>query len=347
MMNTLTCPLPHVETEAISLGHGSGGRLSAELFRSVFQPAFGNPILDQLGDQALLEINGARLAFTTDSYVVRPLFFRGGNIGSLAVHGTINDLAAGGATPLYLSAAFILEEGLPLETLRRVVATMQQCAEQAGVQIVTGDTKVVEKGSCDGLFINTAGIGLVPGHLRLAPDQVQPGDAVLLSGPIGDHGIAILAEREGLSFASEIASDTAALHTLCASVLASGAAIRCMRDPTRGGLASTCNEIAQSSRVGLVLEDAAIPVRPAVRGACELLGLDPLYIANEGRMVFFAAAEDADRALAALHEHPLGRDARYIGTVTAEHPGLVTVRTAYGTERIVDMLTHDPLPRIC
>ena len=346
-MTTLACPLPHVETEAVCMGHGSGGRLSAELFRSVFQPAFGNPILDQLGDQALLHIDGAHLAFTTDSYVVRPLFFRGGNIGSLAVHGTINDLAVGGATPLYLSAAFILEEGLPLTTLRQVVATMEHCAAQAGVQIVTGDTKVVEKGSCDGLFINTAGIGVVPSGVRLAPNQVRPNDAVLLSGPIGDHGIAILAEREGLSFASEVASDTAPLHTLCADVLATGAAIRCMRDPTRGGVASTCNEIAQSSRVGIVLEDAAIPVRPAVRGACELLGLDPLYIANEGRMVVFVAAADTDRVLAAMRAHPLGAEARRIGTATENNPGLVTMRTAFGTERIVDLLTSDPLPRIC
>jgi hydrogenase expression/formation protein HypE len=346
-MSTLTCPLPHVETETVCMGHGSGGRLSAELFRSVFQPAFGNPILDQLGDQAQLQVGGVRLAFTTDSYVVRPLFFRGGNIGSLAVHGTINDLAAGGATPLYLSAAFILEEGLPLTTLQQIVTTMQQCAAAAGVQIITGDTKVVEKGSCDGLFLNTAGIGLVPNGLHLAPDQLRPGDAVLLSGPLGDHGIAILAEREGLSFASEIASDTAALHTLCAAVLATGAAIRCMRDPTRGGLASTCNELAQSSHVGIVLDEAAIPVRPSVRGACELLGLDPLYIANEGRMAIFVSAADADRALAALRAHPLGAEAQRVGSVTAEHPGLVTVRTAYGTERIVDLLINDPLPRIC
>ena len=346
-MSTLLCPLPHVETETVLMGHGSGGRLSAELFRAVFQPAFGNPILNQLGDQALLEIAGTRLAFTTDSYVVKPLFFRGGNIGSLAVHGTINDLAVGGATPLYLSAAFIMEEGLPLTTLQQIVDTMQHCAAQAGVQIVTGDTKVVEKGSCDGVFINTAGIGLVLKGVQLAPDQARPGDVVVLSGSIGEHGIAILAEREGLSFETEISSDTAPLHGLTAQMLASGAAIRCMRDPTRGGVASTCNEIAQASRAGICIEEASIPVRPEVKGACELLGLDPLYIANEGRLIAIVAAEDAARLVASMHAHPLGMGARVIGRVTAENSGLVTLRTPLGTLRIVDLLANDPLPRIC
>ncbi|HUZ05114.1 MAG TPA: hydrogenase expression/formation protein HypE [Acidobacteriaceae bacterium] len=346
-MSTLLCPLPHVETETVLMGHGSGGRLSAELFRAVFQPAFGNPILNQLGDQALLEIAGTRLAFTTDSYVVKPLFFRGGNIGSLAVHGTINDLAVGGAMPLYLSAAFILEEGLPLTTLQRIVDTMQHCAAQAGVQIVTGDTKVVEKGSCDGVFINTAGLGLVPRGVQLAPDQARPGDAVVLSGSIGEHGIAIMAEREGLSFETEISSDTAPLHGLSAQMLASGAAIRCMRDPTRGGVASTCNEIAQASKVGICIEEDSIPVRPEVKGACELLGLDLLYIANEGRLIAIVAAEDAARLVASMHAHPLGVGARVIGRVTAENSGLVTLRTPLGTLRIVDLLANDPLPRIC
>jgi len=346
-MSTLLCPLPHVETETVLMGHGSGGRLSAELFRAVFQPAFGNPILNQLGDQALLEIAGTRLAFTTDSYVVKPLFFRGGNIGSLAVHGTINDLAVGGATPLYLSAAFIMEEGLPLTTLQQIVDTMQHCAAQAGVQIVTGDTKVVEKGSCDGVFINTAGLGLVPRGVQLAPDQARPGDAVVLSGSIGEHGIAIMAEREGLSFETEISSDTAPLHGLSAQMLASGAAIRCMRDPTRGGVASTCNEIAQASKVGICIEEDSIPVRPEVKGACELLGLDLLYIANEGRLIAIVAAEDAARLVASMHAHPLGVGARVIGRVTAENSGLVTLRTPLGTLRIVDLLANDPLPRIC
>jgi hydrogenase expression/formation protein HypE len=339
--------MPLVETGTVRMGHGSGGKLSAELFHTVFQPAFGNPILDRMDDQAVLEVEGARLAFTTDSYVVRPLFFRGGNIGSLAVHGTINDLAVGGASPLYLSAAFILEEGLPLADLGRVVATMRQCAAQAGVQIVTGDTKVVEKGNCDGMFLNTAGIGLVPRGLRLSADQVRPGDAVVLSGTIGDHGIAIMAEREGLSFETELASDTAALHGLTAQMLATGAAIRCMRDPTRGGVASTCNEIAQASKVGIRLEHAAIPVRPEVEGACELLGLDPLYIANEGKLIAMVAPEDAERLVGAMRAHPLGAGARVIGQATAENAGMVVLRTTLGTLRIVDLLANDPLPRIC
>ncbi|QMV19889.1 hydrogenase expression/formation protein HypE [Granulicella sp. 5B5] len=346
-MSPLNCPLPIVDKETVLLGHGGGGKLSADLFRDVFLPAFSNSILGRADDQAILDLGSARLAFTTDSFVVKPLFFRGGDIGSLAVHGTVNDLAVGGATPLFLSAAFILEEGFPLESLRKVVASMREAALQAGVQIVTGDTKVVEKGSCDGLFINTAGIGLVATTLPLSADQAKPGDLVLLSGPIGDHGIAILAEREGLSFETDIVSDSASLHSLVAEMLATGATIRCMRDPTRGGVASSCNEIAQSSRVGIQLEERAIPVRDEVRGACELLGLDPLYIANEGKLLAISAPEDAGQLLAAMQRHPLGREASIIGRVTSENPGLLTMRTALGAVRIVDMLANDPLPRIC
>jgi len=346
-MSPLACPLPIFDSETVLLGHGGGGKLSADLFRNVILPAFGNPFLDRMDDQALLEIAGARLAFTTDSFVVKPLFFRGGDIGSLAVHGTVNDLAVGGATPLFLSAAFILEEGLPIASLQRIVASMREAARHAGVQIVTGDTKVVEKGSCDGMFVNTAGIGLVETSLRLSADQARPGDAVLLSGPIGDHGIAILAEREGLSFESDVVSDSAPLNSLVAALLATGAAIRCMRDPTRGGVASACNEIASTSRVGIQLEEAAIPVRPEVRGACELLGLDPLYIANEGKLLAICAHGDAERLLAAMRGHPQGAGARIVGKVTAANPGLLTMRTSLGSVRMIDLLANDPLPRIC
>jgi len=346
-MNPLTCPVPAFDTETILLGHGSGGKLSADLFRSMILPAFANPILSKMDDQALFEIGGARLAFSTDSYVVKPLFFRGGDIGSLAVHGTVNDLAVGGAIPLFLSAAFILEEGFPVESLRKIIASMKEAAHHSDVQIVTGDTKVVEKGSCDGMFINTAGIGVVKTGLCLSGDQARPGDVILLSGPVGDHGVAILAEREGLSFESEIMSDTAPLHFLIADLLATGAAIRCMRDPTRGGVASALNEIAQTSRVGIQLEERAIPVRPEVRGACELLGLDPLYIANEGKLLVVSAPDDAPTLLATMVGHPLGVGASIVGKVTNANPGLLTMRTALGAVRIVDMLANDPLPRIC
>lgn len=346
-MNVLHCPLPIVNTANILLGHGSGGKLSAELFRSVFLPAFANPILSKMDDQALLEIGSERLAFTTDSFVVKPLFFRGGDIGSLAVNGTVNDLAVGGAQPLFISAAFILEEGLPVELLRRVVDSMQEAANRAGVQIVAGDTKVVERGSCDGMFINTAGIGSAKSGLHLSADQAKPGDVVLVSGPIGDHGIAILAEREGLSFETDIASDTAPLYSLVADMLSVRALLRCMRDPTRGGVASACNEIAQTSGVGIRLFEDAIPVRPEVRGACELLGIDPLYIANEGKLLAFVAPEDAEHLLAVMRKNSLGQGAAVIGKVSSENRGLVTMRTSLGTVRIVDMLANDPLPRIC
>jgi hydrogenase expression/formation protein HypE len=346
-MNPLNCPLPIVDTETILLGHGSGGKLTAELFRSIFLPAFDNPALNRMDDQAQLEIGDMRLAFTTDSFVVKPLVFRGGDIGSLAVNGTVNDLSVGGAKPLFISAAFILEEGLPMETLRRVVTSMREAAARAGVQIVTGDTKVVEKGSCDGMFVNTAGIGLMRSDLHLSADQARPGDVVLLSGPIGDHGIAILAEREGLSFETDMTSDTAPLYPLVADMLSTGATLRCMRDPTRGGVASACNEIAQTSGVGIQLYEEAIPVKPEVRGASELLGIDPLYIANEGKLLAIAGPETAEILLASMHQNQLGEGAAVIGQVTTENRGLVTLRTSLGTVRIVDMMANDPLPRIC
>jgi hydrogenase expression/formation protein HypE len=346
-LGSFSCPLPVPTGERIVLGHGSGGTLSADLLRKVFLPAFENVTLARLDDQAIVSVNGCRLAFTTDSFVVKPLLFPGGDIGSLAVHGTINDLAMGGAKPLFLSAAFILEEGLPLETLNRVVDSFQRAARAAGVEVVTGDTKVVEKGSCDGMFINTSGIGLVPDGVKLSADQARPGDKIILSGPIGEHGIAILAQREGLELETPLESDSAALHELVAAMQHTGARLRCMRDPTRGGLSSALNEIAARSRTGMTLDERSIPVRDEVRGVCELLGLDPLYVANEGKLVAIVDAPDAEKLVAAMREDPLGREARIIGTVTAENPGLVVMRTTLGTTRIVDMLAGDQLPRIC
>jgi hydrogenase expression/formation protein HypE len=342
-----SCPTPLPAGELVLLGHGSGGKLSAELLDNIFLPALGNPVLDRLEDQAVVSVNGTRLAISTDSFVVKPLFFRGGNIGSLAVHGTINDLAMGGAKPLWMSAAFILEEGLPIETLRRIVSSMQEAAEDAGVPIVAGDTKVVERGGADGVFINTTGIGRVREGIFLSANQAKPGDAILVSGTLGDHGIAILAEREGLQFETQVTSDSAALHALVDALFEGTRKIRCMRDPTRGGLSSTLNEIAASSRVGMELEETAIPVREEVRGACEMLGLDPLYVANEGKLVAIVEAPAAQDALRALQGHPLGKDARIIGRVTAEHAKMVVMRTPFGTTRIVDMIAGDQLPRIC
>ena len=346
-LENLACPTPLPAQDKVLLGHGSGGRLSAELLQKVFLPAFQNPALSSLNDQALVTVEDVRLAFTTDSFVVKPLFFPGGDIGSLAVNGTINDLAVGGAEPMFLSVGFILEEGLPLATLQRVVESLRCAAQEAGVAVVTGDTKVVEKGKGDGLFINTSGIGRVPPGINLSADQARPGDCIILSGSIGEHGITILSQREGLEFESPLVSDCAALHTLVARMLEASRAIRCMRDPTRGGLSSALNEIAAQSRVAMELEESAIPIQEAVQGACELLGLDPLYVANEGKLVAIVDAGHAERILAAMRTHPLGKQARIIGRVTGANPGLVTMRTSLGTTRIVDMLAGDQLPRIC
>jgi hydrogenase expression/formation protein HypE len=344
---SFTCPAPAAAHETVLLGHGSGGRLSGELLRDVFYPLFSNPVLDREDDQAVLEVGSGRIAFTTDSFVVNPLFFPGGDIGSLAVHGTVNDLAMGGARPLYLSAGFIIEEGLPIETLKRIAASMAAAARAAGVTIVTGDTKVVEKGKGDGLFINTTGIGTVPAGVSLSANQARPGDLVILSGPIGDHGIAIMASREGLEFETTIQSDSAPLHELVADMLSVPAAIRCLRDPTRGGLSSTLNEIAAKSRVSIAIEESKIELRDEVRGACELLGLDPLYVANEGKLVAIVAPEGAGAVLAAMQRNPRGERARIIGVVGNRHAGSVTMRTAFGSTRIVDLLAGDQLPRIC
>lgn len=349
----LNCPLPVSRYEKILLGHGSGGRLTADLIQRTFLPAFRNDVLSALEDQATLSISGLhegsgqRLAFTTDSYVVRPLFFPGGDIGCLSIHGTVNDLAVGGAQPLFLSAAFILEEGLPLKDLERIVASMRAACDEAGVALVTGDTKVVDRGKGDQVFITTSGIGLVPAGLQLSIHSARPGDRVLVSGTIGDHGIAIMSVREGIEFETALESDTASLVSLTQVILKNCPAVRCMRDPTRGGLSSAVNELATASQVGVKLLESAIPLRREVRAACEMLGLDPLYVANEGKLIAVVPAAAAERLLEAMRGHPLGRNAAIIGDVVAEHPGLVTMKSNLGGERIVNMLAGEQLPRIC
>jgi len=340
----------YLRDEKITLSHGSGGKATHNLIEGVFAPAFSNPLLDPMDDSAILGLNGKgqRLAFTTDTYVVSPLFFPGGDIGRLAVHGTINDLAMAGAEPLYLSAGFILEEGFPISDLRRIVASMAQAASEAGVAIVTGDTKAVQRGKADGIFINTSGVGIIRATRQIGQTQLQPGDKVLLSGPIGDHGIAIMLAREELDIETDIESDTAPLHTLTASLLTvAGEGVHCLKDPTRGGVATALNEMALGSEVSIALDENTIPVRSGVRGACEILGLDPLTIANEGKLLAIVSPEKAGAALAAMQAHPLGREAAIIGSVQAEPPGLVFLRTDIGGMRVLDMLVGDPLPRIC
>ncbi len=331
----------------IDMSHGSGGRAMAQLITELFAAAFDNPYLAQGNDGALLPQAQGRLVMATDSHVVSPLFFAGGDIGCLSVHGTINDVAVMGATPLYLSASFILEEGFPLADLRRIVESMAQAARAAGVPIVTGDTKVVEQGKGDGVFITTTGVGVVPDGIHLSGDQTRPGDRILLSGTIGDHGMAILSQREGLTFSAPIVSDTAALHGLIAAMLDSGVQLRVLRDPTRGGLATTLNEIAGQSGVGMMLHETAIKVNQPVEAACEFLGLDPLYVANEGKLIAICAPEGADRLLAAMRAHPLGREAAIIGEVLADAHGFVQMTTRLGGRRVVDWLAGEQLPRIC
>jgi hydrogenase expression/formation protein HypE len=342
-----SCPIPIEHYPTVLLAHGGGGKLMHQLIEKMFLPTFGNPLLEARHDGAVLTLNGVKLAFTTDSYVVRPLFFPGGDIGSLAVNGTVNDLAMCGARPLYLSAGFILEEGLPMETLWRIVHSMQQAACQARVELVTGDTKVVDKGKGDGIFINTAGVGLIEHALTIAPASVRPGDLLLLNGDIGRHGIAIMAVREGLAFESEIESDSAPLADVVMTLLEAGIEIHCLRDLTRGGLASALVEIAEAASVEIALEECAIPVREDVRGACEILGFDPLYVANEGRFLAFVPPGDAERALALMRMHPLGADAEIIGHVAGCSRGIVTMKSKIGATRIVDMLSGEQLPRIC
>jgi hydrogenase expression/formation protein HypE len=347
-LSNWSCPLPLRDYPTIVMGHGGGGKLGNELVEYLFVPAFRNPELENLGDAAVLEIAGGRIAMSTDSFVVQPLFFPGGSIGELAVNGTVNDLAVSGAEPKFLSASFILEEGFEIARLGAIVDAMAEAARIAGVRIVTGDTKVVERGHGDGCYITTAGVGRMREGIEVGPNRVQVGDAVIVSGTMGDHGMAIMSVREGLEFESEIRSDCAALNGMIAGVLdAVGSAVHAMRDPTRGGLSSTLNEIASASDVGITIEEALVPVRPQVLSACELLGLDPVYVANEGKAVLFVAAEAADRVVEVLRAHPLGRDAARIGTATAEHKKMLIARTTMGATRVIAPMIGEQLPRIC
>jgi hydrogenase expression/formation protein HypE len=345
----LSCPTPLGDHTTVQLAHGGGGRLMQQLIERMFLPAFRargqSPVAPH--DSAVIELEGARLAFTTDTFVVSPIFFPGGDIGKLAVYGTVNDLAMAGAKPVYLSAAFILEEGFPLESLHRIVASMRAAAGEVDVEIVTGDTKVVDRGKGDGVFINTAGVGIVPRGVEIAPRRVQPGDKILVSGDLGRHGIAIMSVREGLEFEGALASDCASLAALVASMLEAGCGIHCLRDLTRGGLAAALNEIAGHAGVGMTLDQAAIPVAEPVAGACELLGLDPLYVANEGRLVAFVASDAAEQTLAIMRKHPAACGPAIIGTVTDRHPGTVEIRGALGGGRILDLLSGEQMPRIC
>jgi len=341
------CPLPITHHDQIVLGHGSGGKLTAQLIEQVFLPAFSNPVLDKLDDQAVLQVNGSRLAFTTDAFVVTPIFFPGGDIGRLAVNGTVNDLAMSGARPLYLAAAFILEEGLATADLRRVVESMSAAAKDAGVQMVTGDTKVVNRGKGDKVFISTTGIGIVEQPVNISAANARAGDKIILSGYIGDHGMAILSQRENLEFEGVIESDCAALHRLVADMLDATHDVHCLRDPTRGGVATVLHEIANQSNVGMLIQETAIPVRDSVRGACEILGLDPLYVANEGKLVAIVAGSDAEALVGKMRTNPLGSDARIVGEVTDDHPGMVLMKTEIGGTRVLDTLFGEQLPRIC
>jgi hydrogenase expression/formation protein HypE len=357
-----TCPRPLQNYPTIVMGHGAGGKMMADLIEHLFAPAFDNPWLGQMGDSTVLEIPAGRTAFTTDSFVVSPLFFPGGNIGELAVYGTVNDLAMRGARPLFLSAGFILEEGLPMEDLGGIVTSMAAACRKAGVNIATGDTKVVQKGHGDGIYINTSGLGVIPSNVDIGPANARPGDVVLVSGTMGDHGIAIMSVREGLSFGTEIRSDTAPLNGLMEAMLeAAGVAktsevpqtsevclpIHCLRDATRGGLAAVLNELSIASNVGIEFDERKVPIRPAVSAACEMLGLDPLYIANEGKLVAILPEDVAEKVLSAMRSHEYGRDATIIGRVVSEHPGMVTAKTAIGGMRVVDLPAGELLPRIC
>jgi hydrogenase expression/formation protein HypE len=348
-----TCPLPISSYDRIVLGHGGGGLLSAQLIERLFLPAYGNDVLAALEDQATVSLPGRRgadaprIAITTDSFVVRPLFFPGGDIGRLAVHGTVNDLAVGGARPLYLTAAFILEEGLAIPQLERIAASMRQACDEANVALVAGDTKVVDRGKGDGVFITTTGVGLVPQGRSLSIRSALPGDRIIVSGTIGDHGVAIMSVREGIEFETVVESDTAPLSGLVETMLEACPGIRAMRDPTRGGVSSTLNELAAASHVGVKLDESKIPVRADVRGACEILGLDPLYVANEGKLIAVVAPGEAEKLVAVMRAHPLGREAEEIGEVVSAHPGMVTLRSLIGGERVVAMLSGEQLPRIC
>jgi hydrogenase expression/formation protein HypE len=343
----LNCPIPLADYPYVLLAHGGGGRLMHQLIQKMFLSAFGNPILDLQHDAALLSLPKNEIAMTTDSYVVRPLFFPGGDIGSLAVYGTVNDLAMAGARPLYLSVGLILEEGLPMETLWRVVLSMREAAERAQVKIVTGDTKVVNRGKGDGIFINTSGIGVLESSRRIAPQEIQGGDAILLNGDLGRHGIVIMAAREGLEFETTLQSDSAPLSDLILELLRAGIPVHCLRDLTRGGLASALVELSFASQKSFEIDEGAVPVCEEVRGACEILGLDPWHVANEGRSILFVPQEAADETLKVMRDHPLGRGAARIGQVTEDHPGRVVSRNKMGVFRIVEMMSGEQLPRIC
>ena len=342
-----SCPLPKTDYDTIQMAHGAGGRMSADLIERVFMPVFGNPTLEKLEDQATLSFGNHRLAFSTDSFVVSPVFFPGGTIGELAVNGTVNDLAMSGAEPKVLSVGFILEEGLPIADLHEILLSMRRAADFAGVQIVTGDTKVVNKGHCDKIFINTSGIGVIPEKVHISAHRIQPGDKIILSGTIADHGMAVMSVREGLSFESVIQSDTAALNHLVHEMLNVSTEVHAMRDPTRGGLATTLNELAQASQIGVRIVEDQIPVREEVKAACEILGIDPLYVANEGKLVAFVAPEVADAMLETMRKNPLGKDAAIIGEAVSQHPRKVVMENIYGVERIIDMPVGEQLPRIC
>jgi hydrogenase expression/formation protein HypE len=346
-IDTFSCPIPISDYPTVLLAHGGGGKLSQQLIGKMIVPEFSNDQLSRLHDGAVLELGGARLAFSTDGYVVKPIVFPGGSIGELAVNGTVNDLAMCGARPLYLSCALIIEEGFAMDGLWQVIRSMQAAAATAGVTLVTGDTKVVERGKGDGIFITTSGIGLILPGVIIDPGRARPGDRILLSGSIADHGIAIMSVREGLQFETTVRSDTAPLNGMVASILEACPGIHVMRDPTRGGVASVLNEIAAAASVGIRIEEDRIPVAEEVRGACELLGFDPLYVANEGKMIAFVPKEQADSVLRIMRAHPLGRDAADIGEVVAGHPGVVTMRTRVGGSRVVDMMSGEQLPRIC
>lgn len=339
-------PKLDIRNGRVELTHGGGGRAMAQLISELFQPAFSNPALDQMADYASLQ-GGGRIVMATDAHVISPIFFPGGNIGNLSVHGTVNDVAMSGAKPLYLSAAFVLEEGYPLSDLKKIVDSMAEAARDAGVAIVTGDTKVVERGKGDGVFITTTGVGVIEHDLALGADQIEPGDKIIVSGMIGDHGVAVMSKRQGLSFATDIQSDTASLHELTALAIRIAPSLRVMRDPTRGGVAATLNELAEASELGVRLKEASLPIRPEVNGACELLGLDPLNVANEGKLIAICGAEHADDLLAAFRSHPLGKDAAIIGEMAEDPHHFVQMITALGGSRIVDWLSGEQLPRIC
>ncbi|HKJ45417.1 MAG TPA: hydrogenase expression/formation protein HypE [Balneolales bacterium] len=346
-IKSFSCPIPITDYKNILLAHGSGGKLTNDLIRKVFLPQFRNNYLEALHDGAILpSLDGRQLTVSTDSFVVDPIFFPGGDIGSLAVHGTLNDIAMCGAQPLYLTVGFIIEEGLPMEDLWQIILSMEEAASAAGVQIVTGDTKVVDRGKCDRIFINTTGIGAVWPNMIIGAGQIQPDDQIIVSGDIARHGIAIMSVREGLEFESIIKSDSAALNGLVDTMIQSGE-IHALRDPTRGGVSSALNELAEASGLGFVLQEESIPVHEQVRAACEILGLDPIYVANEGKLLAFVKSKDSERILKAMHQHPQGREAKIIGEVTRDHPGMVILNSRIGGTRVVDMLTGEQLPRIC